>query len=508
VGTAHHTIWGMEEILALIIGLAIGGVAVWLILRAREQSGQAVLAERLASREQIIQSQTDRLAAMENLSKQVAAAEERNKRIPQLESELAKKDQELRFVQNVVTNLKAGESELRTTIEQERKAADAKLALLNDAQQKLSDAFKALSSDALKSNNQSFLELANATLEKFQQAAKIDLAARQQEIGKLVEPLKLSLEKVDGQITAIESKRTEAYATLTEQVRSLLSTEGQLRAETANLVKALRAPQVRGRWGEVQLKRVVELAGMIEHCDFQTQVSVATEDGALRPDLVVRLPGGRNIVVDAKCPLEAYIAAVESSDETMRAVQLKRHAGQLRKHIADLGEKSYWEQFRPAPEFVFLFLPGEAFYSAALEQDPSLLESGVNKRVIIATPTTLIALLKAVAYGWRQEQVEKNAQEISKLGRELYDRLRLLAEHFAGVGGNLDRAVDSYNKAIGTLETRVFVTARKFKELGAGADKEIAPPDEIDKKTRLVQAPELAGLPGPTQSLDLPSANE
>jgi DNA recombination protein RmuC len=372
-------------------------------------------------------------------------------------------------------------SALRVELEHERARTAEKVALLEQAERDFAARFDALAAEALRKNNESFLELASAKLGQKEQAVE-----------HLVAPLKESLQKVDGKLQALEVARQGAYSTLAEQVRQLTETQKELRSETGNLVSALRdRPNVRGRWGEIQLRRVVEMAGMIEHCDFEVQHHLATDDGRIRPDLVVKLPGGKQVVVDAKVAGQAYIESLQAADDDARLTSLREHARQVRDHVSKLSAKSYWSQFDQTPEFVVLFLPGETFLSAALEQDPGLIEDGVNQQVIIATPTTLIALLRAVAYGWRQETIAESARAISELGRELYNRLATLTEHFAKVGRGLETAVRSYNETVGSLETRVLPSARKFREHGVAPAAELAPVNVVERGIRPVSAPEL-----------------
>jgi len=445
----------IQYIVMLLLGIALGAVATWLILRGG-----------IANAFQ--QGQGESRAEMAALSERLAG---RETAIEELKNDLQSRDVELRTVQAKITELSEKGARLETALQEERRQGQEKLALLEDAKKNLSDAFKALAYDTLKSNSKEFLVLAET---KF-------------------EPVKESLVKVDTKLQEIEKTRLEAYTGLTEQVKSMREAQDLLRGETSNLVQALRRPEVRGRWGEIQLQRVVEIAGMKEHCDFDVQQSVDAEEGRFRPDMIIHLAGNREIIVDAKTPLDAYLSAIEAPDEETRNNKLKDHARQIRNHIQMLGGKKYFEHFPNSLDFVVLFIPGEAFYTAALQQDPELIEIAADQHVFITSPTSLIAFLKAVDNGWQQEKLAENAQQIKKLGRELYDRVSKVAEHFGRLGKGLGAAIKAYNDAIGSLENRVLASARRFKELGAvsAAVEDIEELTPVETAVHQIQAPEL-----------------
>ncbi len=379
-------------------------------------------------------------------------------------------------------------------LEAVRAASEEKIALLHGAETRLREAFSALSSEALKQNNESFLQLARTSLGEFQRAATTDLEGRHKAIDSLVQPLRESLTRVDSKLQEVELGRVSTHAQLAEQMRALTAAQQMLQSETSRLSRALRSPNIRGQWGELQLRRVLENAGLVEGSHYELKESIQAEEGRLTPDAIVKLPGGKNVVVDAKVPLTAYLEAAESDEDARRDQKLRDHARQVKDHVTRLANKSYWAHFQPAPDIVVMFIPGESLLTSALQADPGLLEYSMNRGVMLASPLTLIALLRAIAYGWQQETIARNAQEISELGRQLYDRISKLAEHFETVGRSLARSVQAYNSAVGTLESRVLVTARRLKDKGVTAPEEFPEPETIDQTPRPLGAPELVGL--------------
>jgi DNA recombination protein RmuC len=357
------------------------------------------------------------------------------------------------------------------------------------ARVKNDDRFEAVSARVLRDAQQSFLQLAESQLGQHHITSREDLEKRQLAVEQIVKPIADSLAKVDGKLELLERARREAQGSLTTQLASVTKTQDQLRIETANLVTALRSPHTRGRWGEMQLRRVCELAGMVDRCDFVEQSSLDSDLGRLRPDVVVQLPGGKNLIIDAKAPLEAYLSAFQATDPDVQADHLKTYGRHIRDHVAKLSQKAYWSQFDSSPEFVVMFLPGEALYSAALEQMPGLIEESVGQKVLVTSPTTLIGTLRSAAYGWKQEKVAESAREVSALGRELHSRLGTLVGHFMKLGRSLETSVKAYNETVGSMESRVLVTARKLSDHGAAAgEDELPAPQQVETAPRSVQA--------------------
>jgi DNA recombination protein RmuC len=506
----------MEQLLPLIYiiaGVVLGFVAASLILRGKADAEyQRGAAEAESMKQSLLETiknlqtqkeelATEKAALIEKLDllgiekseliARASTAEERSKLVADKEAVIAERDKTIAELMNKQQSLAAELSGMRSHIETEKKAMAEKLELLNQAQTVLSDTFKALSSEALKNNNDQFLQLAKTNMETFNSEAKGDLEKRQKAIEELLKPMNESLKKVDTTIVEIENKREQAYGQITEQVKRLYETEQSLRSETSNLVKALRTPQGRGQWGEIQLRRVVEMAGMQEYCDFDEQHSVNTDDGKQRPDMIIKLPGNKRIVIDAKAVLSAYLDALDEQDETARELKLAQHAVQVRSRVAELSRKEYWNQFENAPDFVVMFMPTDAILTAALLKDGGLFEDAIKSNILLVTPVTLIALLKSAAYGWQQEALAQNAMEIKKVGQELYKRLNTLSEYVSKVGKNLSSTVENYNKMVSSMETRLLPSTKRLMELKVAANEESIEMDQVSLHVKPLSAPEL-----------------
>jgi DNA recombination protein RmuC len=448
-GTVIDTVFSAPAVAGVALGLAVGAI-VWSLLQARRAAElRALLLEREAA---FVQAQRDLSTSRQEYAR-------------------------------VAAQLEAAQS-----------SAAEKVALLQAAEVRLREAFTALSSAALKQNNESFLQLARASLSEFQRAATTDLDGRHKALEAVVQPLRDSLTRVDTKLQEVEQGRVATQAHLTEQMRALTHAHHVLQSETSRLSRALRSPNVRGQWGELQLRRALESAGLVLGTHYELKESIQGEEGRLTPDAIVKLPGGKNVVVDAKVPLSAYLEAADTDDDVIRAAKLRDHARQVKEHVTRLANKSYWAHFQPAPDIVVMFVPGESLLTSALQEDGTLLEYSMHRGVMLASPLTLIALLRAISYGWQQETIAKNAQEISDLGRQLYDRISKLAEHFETVGRSLAKSVQAYNSAVGTLESRVLVTARRLKDKGVTAPEEFPEPEAVDQTPRPLGATELIGL--------------
>ena len=431
-------------------------------LHEKKSEIEALVAQAAASQAEI-KSLANQLL---EVSQEKAAALSKLEQITSLKNTLTTREQELSDLRATTSGLREQIAALETTLDKEKSSFDEKISLLRELRVSLTETYRSLSAGALKENNQVFIDLAKSTFSKYLDAAKIDLETRGKAVKESILPLHEALNRYNEHIQAMERSREKAYGSLSTQVQSLIQTQDILQKETGKLVNALRVPHIRGRWGEITLRRVAELSGMQHHCDFFEQTSTRSEEGLLRPDMLVQLPGHRQIIVDAKVPLVAYIDAIEAASEEKRDEHLATHARHVKTHINQLSQKAYWTQFKPTPEFVVLFIPGENFFSAALSKNPDLIEMGVRKNVILATPTTLISLLKTVSFGWQQEKLTENACKISELGAELYERLSTMVQHINDLGRDMERSTHTYNKLVGSLERRVLSSARKFKDLG------------------------------------------
>jgi len=450
-----------EVIAALIVGIAAGGAIAWLLARGRAAAMAA-----------------DAVRAVEG---RAAAADAR---VQELRTQIAAAQADLSALRQTLSRSEQARAAAEVHAQEEARQSAEQQRLLEEAKARLTDAFKSLAADALAGNNTSFLQLAEEKFKTLREEATGDLHSRHQAIAGLLNPLTQALDAYQRETRELEQRRNSELGSVGQQLRLVAESHSKLHAETARLVNALRSPHVRGRWGEIALRRTAELAGMTAYCDFAEQESIPTDNGKLRPDMIVHLPAGREVIVDSKVPLAAYLDALEAVDETMRTVAMTRHAQHVRQHVTRLAAKSYADQLSTSAEFVVLFIPNDSFLAAAAERDPELVEWALAQQVVLATPATFIALLRAIAYGWRQAKVAENAQRISEVGRELAERMAVLVEHLSNMGGAIGKAVESYNKAVGSLESRVLPTARKLDALDAGSKRGISELDPIEQAVR------------------------